>query len=1174
MDRRLIYMSALLLATVLAAPTGGASTEPLVLLKSSVSGPCGPYLVPGGNASLSFSLLYSPGQNPAEYVVLTVAAPTGISVSPGRLVWGMGVLPGEARSFTVNLSAAKDVTPGNYTITIKALVIYVDGSTVRQNITLALEVKGCPRAGLTISKARLSPFNYPGTEGATLSLNVTNHGPEAVVNLTVEVVLPGGWSPHRAIVRLRGLAGNESATVRIGGVFVPPGTEPGNYTLRVTLNYTCTVCNITLTRSVELSTTVEVSKPPVPRLALLYAGWVDGYAAPGERNAAYRVELQLLEPWTVTGVNYSLSLPSGFEAASSQQLSGFQQLRLGYGDSFPLSFRLNTASQPGNYTGVLKLDLRVEKGDTVTWIPATVRLGFPVAERRPVLSLLQAYWSSWVAGGDRGYGLEARILILYRGSDRVTNVAVSAKPLPPAGLRAGAPRSYAHIVAAAGDASMIEVVVPGIVVPGGVNEAIVVLNLTLSLATPAGGSYVARASLEARLPVPREQPLVLLNTSTSPVVVLPGSGRVELRIVLANTAPSPVHVVSANLSGLPRGVRQLSLGGSCLDATVAPGTQCSLLFALNVSSAAPPGLHRLGAVVLYSYQGQTGVIIGRHMFPVLLSIEEPSRYVQALRLVSAYWVSPTGSPLMVLPGDANAPLQVTIYNPGPWTVQGLRLHLTGGGFNSTTGFCDAVAPGGFCTTVLYVDVPRKPGSPVLEAHYTVRVYGATLSQHAALPLRLQLASPAEAVIPVTAWWATTPTPGSRTAKLMLLVDIDPRLVSGLVSLRLLLPAGLRDPSDGDSVVVLRPAETGVGLLQALPKKLLERLKGLGGAASLSGLKYSDPLLYEATVAVEKPLRSPRAILVALWRDELSVLQSTTATLRLPSTGGAEPLLVWSSPRASMRGGVANVTVYVSNRGSVAAYNVYVYLMPLGQAAYPVRPLAYLTVLPPNTTRKIVFQLVFNPSSFAGTKTYTFSGIVAVVYDDALGYKHMFNATIASVLEPPVRVLARSLKATATGVEVTVRGSVVNLGVETAENVIVEARSGNATATYIVGSLDPGSETPFKLTLYNVSKPRSTVMVTVTYMDEYGYTYRAEYNVTPVLQPQPTAPVKQLAERHTEEPLRWTYVLAAAVSVLVATALLRRHRGGEAIPEELLEGRQLLEDEARRESTDGSSGGAS
>ena len=1127
-----------------------------MLLYANASTPCGGPPAPGLNATLTVALAYL-GPSPGLYATAQPLAPKGITAEPPVLHAGPGLLPGDTVTLRFNITVSPETQPGVYNVTLRLRVAYLYGGSAEENITVPIRVAPCPRRGVDV-KARIEPFSYPGTSGARLVLTITNHGPGNLTNASLELRLPKGWRPEKRTISIGTLRENETRSITVTNVFIPLSTRPGTYEAEANLTYTCSICGHRVNASLRLRVPLRVEEPPSPRLAVLRMGWNDGYAYPGEHNALLVLTFQLLEPRRVTGVNYTLTLPQWLHPSPGSAAAGYTATTLGYGSTLTITQRLDVdaATEPGE-CGTLsaRLMLRVEENGSTTWLPAVLEKRLCVSQPRPGLDLAAWQWSTWVAG-PRGYGLEARLTLIHDGPDTLRWVAFNATAEPPAGVRGGyyASRAEAENTATYG---LAEITIPGITVPRGLRAVTLHVKGVAAYTTPSGGAYTAPFSLTVTLPVPSEQTvLAVTGAYTTPERLVRGMGRATLHVTLVNNGTTPLTVYNASLQGLPQGVEQLSTGGTCT-ATIAPGSTCTLDIELNISDTARASTTHPVLRIDYSYRQQGGLVTATTEAPLTLVIHDPAALAQRLALVAAEWNNPaTGQPITVLPGDRGAPLRVTLYNPGPWTATAIAIHLEGGGWSSTTATCTAIAAHQACTATIYVDVPNTTSKPpTLVAEYTVAPQGAAVRLTQRWSLNLRIEEPGGAVTPVTAWWATAPEEGSRSAILAVAVATDPSRASTIEWLRLRLPEGLEAP-EGGATVTLRPANTASPGLQSLAAlahaagintKLLETVaEQAAGTAGSSGV-------YEARVAVTKP--SPAggtAVLIAAWRDPLGALHVTEASIHIPPWGSPGTLIAWAEPRAPMRGGVANITVILKNDGSAPAYNIYAYLVPAGTAAAPVTPVKHIPALGPGQEAKLTYTLAYNPAGFAGTKTYTFTGVLAVVYDDPSTGRRYANYTIAAILEPPVRLTLRSLEATAEPGKLVVKAVVVNTGLETAESVQAVVKAGNATATYFIGSIDPGSETPFRVTL--PATQAREVNVTITYMDQYGYTYRLTASTQAKPAPPPPQPATQSAGgvKGGETVPRRALALGGAAALAAAAALwLRRRRGGEEqLPEEL------------------------
>jgi len=1122
----------------------------ITVLSYNISDGCGGLPQIGEDVEIVLRLLYMPGQQPAEYVVLNVSlvSPEGSVLHVSSSTWGPVVLPGETTRVAMDFAVPRDCGPGDYRLLLAYRVIYIDGSLYESTIVINFNVSGCPRRGLIVT-GRLEPVNYPGTAGATLAVKLANLGEERVENVTLRLRLPEGWRPATAYTHADALEAGGSIELRVDDVYVPAWLQPGNYTLLAEVNYTCRICGRNLTATELLYYNITVDDAPPLRMALLRAGWLDGYAYAGERGAAIHYAFQLLEPLRVTGINYSLELPPGFSPTPGTWMQGFTQTAIGYGDALRLEFRVDVPNAAGCYQAWLRILARVEDNSTTTWRPFTAPTELCIDEPRLGLHTLQAYWASWIAGPD-GYDLTARIRLLYRGSDTLERLIVNATTAPPAYIRGNTSAQIAATTPAT-DGAIVELAVPGIVVPPNVTVVEVRLAGRAVLRTSTGGVYEAPFEAVVALDVPREEVLQLAWFNYTPPRIVRGAGIVELHVRLVNRGSEAVQLLWLEPMGLPAGVEFLGADGACLAGPLAGGSACTTTLYLNVSEHTPLGNHSFTLTASYSYRLPGSVVSATTAMNLSMKVEDPARFVPPVSVVSAYWANAAGEPVPVLPGDRDARLQLVLLNNGSTAVTALEAWLEG--WESTRDTCSTLPPGASCTLILYV-TPDAGSEPVLVLRYSADIYGAKVGTVARTALDLPLSSPDDAVTVVGVEWLTPPEQGSRTARLGVRIARDSRLVTSIVSAKLILPRGLTSPQTG-KVAFLSKSGEAIAAADIIAGGLVGDREADRLIAPLLRAGMGPGELYVAELAVDEPLVEPLdAVLVVLWRSATGTLHETRHRVVLPPPISASTLLVWSSPRSPMRGGVANITVYVANRGNAAAYNVYLVLAPLSQTGFPAKPLISLGTLLPGDTVNVTLPVVFNPSTFTGSKSYTFAGIVVVIYDDALGFKRFVNATVATILEPPVRLVLRSVEPRIGEDGLYVAGVVANTGVDVASSVSVTARCGGHAATVFLGNLEPGTEAPFRLQLGRGASCDS-IEVTVNYADEYGYIYSAS-TITPAdsirAAPEATMKPADAAQRQVEDDSGETAVVAAAAIGGVVVGFLAASRRGKRVEKELEE----------------------
>ncbi|KSW11844.1 hypothetical protein CF15_03315 [Pyrodictium occultum] len=1008
---------------------------------------------------------------------------------------------------------------------------------------------------------------YPGEASTPIGIVLVNREPYTVTGLVAVLQLPQGMSIAGGSERvyrtaLSNLAAGYGDTITLTPrVDVDGSLAPGVYNASLQLIFTVSWQGATTTLPAVFNFSLPVASPASLKAKILYAGWSDGYAYPGEVSAPLRVAVENLEDATVTDAVLTIQLPQGITWRGQQTARiTAGNLAAGYGGVVELSTALDISPRlpPGRYTANATLVLVLRRSDNSVAvksmkIPLVLIISPKRAERVEIVS---ARWATWVTG-DKAYSATLDLSIGYWGHGTLRYLVVEARPLRGAALRAGKPSATVvqRLDLAPGDIASISI--PGVSIAGNATRVVMALNVTAVISSPGGGVYNISARRIIELSPLREQPLRLGYVDVATAHLVPSSSNVEVDVGIANTAPEQVTILSASPGSVP-GVEARLVGGDCLTAGVAPGSVCTLRLEVNVSSSARPGAYSVPLTIWYSYHGEAGTVVtGRQEVTVPLVVEPVGDYAPRLLVARAYPATAPGTaPVHVYPGDEAVPLQIEVYNPGRYQATGVLVRLKPLDQRvevaSQPQACNALAPGSSCTVTAYLRVApgAQPGPHRLEVtiSYIFTGFNAHVVVESRRNITLVVDDPNKAVYLLDAGWLYTPRPGTRTAVLLLRVYTDPSRAARISSIVVKLPPGLFNPQTGGDMVVAVPEAEALAQLPPgsaggrSPGVNLERLLNRVSGAALAG----EAEVYVAQVGVNTTRPGSAALVVDIaWVDQLGYLHHAVKQLEIALPMSPSIIEVRAPVYADLRGGVATVNVTLLNEGPSLVYNVYAVLAPVSTAGYVASSTRYLPVLEPGEPVNLTYRVVFNPASFGSSKSYTFTGLLTLVYEDAAGRLNTLNTSIAFIMRPSIILRFTQLDAEWHNGTLIIKGIIANEGVETAEAVRIEAYADGGHASILLGSLDPSSETPFRLELHLQRRPEEA-RITVYYSDSYGIVYSMNETL-PVREAVPSntpAAGKSMEARPPLSPSEVggvAAVLAALAAVLGYVAYTRHHR---------------------------------
>jgi len=252
-----------------------------------------------------------------------------------------------------------------------------------------------------------------------------------------------------------------------------------------------------------------------------------------------------------------------------------------------------------------------------------------------------------------------------------------------------------------------------------------------------------------------------------------------------------------------------------------------------------------------------------------------------------------------------------------------------------------------------------------------------------------------------------------------------------------------------------------------------------------------------------------------------------APVSLPLVVRGSPIVLEvnaTSPLIVFNNGTGLFELEISNPSVFNAYELYVVLAPLTGNAIPQGNVKYVPVLPGNSKQIVRYEVVYNPVSIsigAGVSATSLSAAftATLIYKDSSGYIRMINNTVAAAIKPFIELqVAEETNAKYSNGVLTVNGFLYNTGVSQARSVVVILKYGGKESKTLMGDLDPGSQSPFRLELKNIEFASEKCMIIVSYRDSFNIEYSISKEIPvsilqpspPLTTPQPTTEVSYIA----------------------------------------------------------------
>jgi hypothetical protein len=321
--------------------------------------------------------------------------------------------------------------------------------------------------------------------------------------------------------------------------------------------------------------------------------------------------------------------------------------------------------------------------------------------------------------------------------------------------------------------------------------------------TEDGVSYSSSISLNVPVHVenpPIEEPLMVAAVNTlyngDPSPLLPSARNVVLRVYLVNKLAEALSALSVNVM-LPGEFHVRAVSGTYING-ISPGGSCFVDITVEVDSGAVPKIYEGKLQFTYLKMVGGSSFLTEQTVSLHVNVESFHSYVPEISLVNAYWGSPEPTPAYST--SRYVPLTVRLINQGRYSIEGVFINASSPMLRPIKNYetCSAtLAPGAFCTAVLYFDLETEALNVQLEvtANYKFTAYGTHVdvfrSFNVSLPVESYPASGSVLTL-VDAGWLNSVYVFPKTANAtyqITLANRSPYSIAG-VNLELKLPTGL------------------------------------------------------------------------------------------------------------------------------------------------------------------------------------------------------------------------------------------------------------------------------------------------------------------------------------------------------------------------------------------------
>jgi len=641
-----------------------------------------------------------------------------------------------------------------------------------------------------------------------------------------------------------------------------------------------------------------------------------------------------------------------------------------------------------------------------------------------------------------------------------------------------------------------------------------------------------------------------------PVTVFEHERNVPLTLIIMNIGRYAVEGVKVELKSLNSTVRFITSSSYCT-ARLEPGATCRATVYLDLANVSAGNLY-LKAYIMYLFREFGAHKTSQQIFLISLPVE---RFAggKGLEIVDSGWQNDWP----VYPNTENATFTITLANKWPYRVSGLKLKLyLPSGFTSTSGnysTCyisgpiDSLATVTSSFTVSVGNVTPGRYEAKLTVEYVVECGGSQLLKRQEFSINIIIHSLKESIQFISSTWYRE-SPEAEAYGSLLLISIRNNYVPQMNGpiLEIYLPPGFTCAINNESYAKILPYTQALIATQAgnTPsyQTLLSQLPQILITSSLKANQYavSEGQIVSFLVPLNVLTKNAKTYYATAYLnfiDHWGNIRRIKLEVPIRVFGSTKIVDVYLPKSIKIINGSAILPVTIINKGSSSIYETYVYIVPQAPLAIPVENLKYIGKVNPNSNATVTFNLLYNPTSITSsglTVQYTSLPLILTVrYKDVLGYPHLFNISLAVLIEPFIDLrLAKDVKAELRGYSLIVSGTIINYGLATARSVEVKVIVEDGTSSSFIGDIDPASQSAFRIEM-KLYRRVEKVKLEVTCQDDYGIVHKSTAIVPVEVIPLTTT----TPEQKPPIPLGLGYIIVliiVAAFLIVVAILLHRY----------------------------------
>ncbi len=583
---------------------------------------------------------------------------------------------------------------------------------------------------------------FPGSRNAVITLQVRNNESGNITNVqgcfyfNTKYIKPADGKGSCSDATTPG--GRYEAAYEPGEVFqlsttvnVDKRTPPNTYWLTVEVTYILTNNSSKIKKSVTFTLPLQIKNYPPVTLTVVDTWWSSNEVYPGTSSATLNIKLLNKGSTNVQGGSAIIEVPEPLRPSEVRlnlpaiSSGGYATLAIR-----GLDIPINTS--PKAYEFVIRYNSTASTSDGVTYTYRG-KTAFKASVSKPSTPYIKIIDYGWVTASYNN-SRNAGLYITIQNLDHSTINAIVATLELPTGMITRDGRGY--LVTSSNTplnfGNILTLRFSGINVSN-YEGSQATFNISVKyLATYNNAQYYITRNYSITLNLVSEDIIYLTQVkwlhNGAIAEALPTAKGLTLQVSIANYGVDAVTTVIPKLK-LPEGFTLKSFSGSCING-LAPGSQCELRFAIDISGTVNSGIYGSELQLNYMIRSGNTLMYSSKMIQIYLPISDPNKFLPNLTIGNYWWGST--APTTAYGLERMMPAHIEIVNTGRYGVVNVEYSLVT--LNKTVriiysrGLCTSSLPsGGICRITPYIDLGNVSGGNIflkINLKYYVNMYGA------------------------------------------------------------------------------------------------------------------------------------------------------------------------------------------------------------------------------------------------------------------------------------------------------------------------------------------------------------------------------------------------------------------------------------------------------------------